>query len=92
MAFDLDRTARLARILVTEEEKQNILPRLENIMQMIDQLQAVDTKGILPMASPLDQYQRLRADQVTETDQHKRYQELAPKIAFDLYIVPQVIE
>ncbi|MFK5173576.1 aspartyl/glutamyl-tRNA amidotransferase subunit C, partial [Propionibacterium freudenreichii] len=52
MAFDLDRTARLARILVTEEEKLNILPRLENIMQMIDQLQAVDTKGILPMASP----------------------------------------
>jgi len=90
--FDLDRVAHLARILVTPEEKQTIVPRLENIMQMIDQLQEVDTTDIVPMASPLDQYQRLRADQITETDHHERYQALAPKVAFDLYLVPQVIE
>lgn len=90
--FDLDRVAHLARILVTPEEKQTIVPRLENIMHMINQLQEVDTAGIVPMASPLEQYQRLREDKVTQTDHHERYQALAPKVAFDLYLVPQVIE
>jgi aspartyl-tRNA(Asn)/glutamyl-tRNA(Gln) amidotransferase subunit C len=44
------------------------------------------------MVSPLDQYQKLRPDTITETDHHERYQKLAPKVAFDLYLVPQVIE
>ena len=90
--FDLDRVAHLARILVTPEEKQVIAPRLANIMQMISQLQQVDTSGIDPMVNPLEEYQRLRADKVTEKDQSQRYQALAPKVAFDLYLVPQVIE
>ena len=94
MAFDfkLDRVAHLARILMTAEEKEVIEPRLEKIMQMIDDLQQIDTTNIAPMTSPLQQYQRLRCDEVTATDHHKVYQKLAPKVAGDLYLVPQVIE
>ena len=94
MAFDfnLDRVAHLARIAITAEEKELVEPRLEKVMQMIDDLKKIDTTNIAPMTSPLQQYQRQRCDEVTATDHHKIYQKLAPKVAGDLYLVPQVIE
>ena len=59
---------------------------------MVDQLQAVDTKGVEPMAHPLERAQRLRDDHVTETDRHELYQRNAPHVERDLYLVPKVIE
>lgn len=59
---------------------------------MVDQLQAVDTTGVTPMAHPLEQPQRLRPDVVTEVDQHELYQRNAPLVERDLYLVPKVIE
>jgi aspartyl-tRNA(Asn)/glutamyl-tRNA(Gln) amidotransferase subunit C len=44
------------------------------------------------MAHPLDQKQRLRADVVTEHDEHERYQRNAPAVEHGLYLVPKVIE
>ena len=59
---------------------------------MVDELQAVDTAGVVPMAHPLDRPQRLREDRVTETDRHELYQRNAPAVERDLYLVPKVIE
>ena len=53
---------------------------------------AVDTDGIAPLAHPLEAVQRLRDDEVTETDQHERLQSLAPEVSDGLYLVPRVIE
>ncbi|MCD6046758.1 MAG: gatC [Gammaproteobacteria bacterium] len=92
MSFDIPKVAYLARIAMSEEEIAAVKPKLENVMAMIDDLVKIDTTNVAPLASPLEQYQTLREDVVTETDQHVTYQKLAPKVAADLYLVPQVIE
>ncbi len=92
MTFDVKKVAHLARIAITEDEIKTVMPKLESVMSMIDALQKVNTSGVPPLANPLQQYQYLRSDTVTETDQHETYQKLAPKVAADLYLVPQVIE
>ena len=55
-------------------------------------MQAVDTRGVEPMAHAQDLSQRLRADKVTETDRRESYQAVAPEVEDGLYLVPQVIE
>ncbi len=44
------------------------------------------------MAHPLDAVQRLRADEVTESDQREQFQRIAPATENGLYLVPKVIE
>ena len=55
-------------------------------------MQAVDTGDVEPMANPLDATQRLRTDQVTETDRRADFQALAPAVEEGLYLVPRVVE
>ncbi|VVM20472.1 Aspartyl-tRNA(Asn) amidotransferase subunit C (EC @ Glutamyl-tRNA(Gln) amidotransferase subunit C (EC [uncultured Gammaproteobacteria bacterium] len=59
---------------------------------MATQLGQIDTNNITPMAHPLHMTQRLRADKVTEQDQSKSFQSIAPKIGKQHYLVPTVIE
>jgi len=88
--------ARLARLDLAPAEVQPVAERLNRILGLIEQMSAVDTKGIEPMAHPLDaqlpQGQRLRADQVTEKDQRETFQSVAPAAQDGLYLVPKVIE
>ena len=88
----LQRIALLARIDVSPEEAQGVAERLNRVLGLIDQLQSVDTQGIEPMAHALDVVQRLRPDEVTETDRHEAYQRGAPAVEQGLYLVPKVIE
>jgi aspartyl-tRNA(Asn)/glutamyl-tRNA(Gln) amidotransferase subunit C len=89
---DIERLCRLARVEITPAEIADVSAKLSSIFAMVDQLQAVDTKGVVPMAHPLDRPQRLREDRVTETDRHELYQRNAPAVERDLYLVPKVIE
>ena len=59
---------------------------------MVDQLQAVDTRDVEPMANPLDAVQRLRPDIVTEENQREAFQAIAPAVENGLYLVPRVVE
>jgi len=86
------RVAHLARIEVDEADAQAVLSQLNGVFSMIAEMQAVDTAGIEPMSHALDVTQRLRADSVTETDQHQLFQTVAPHVESDLYLVPKVIE
>jgi aspartyl-tRNA(Asn)/glutamyl-tRNA(Gln) amidotransferase subunit C len=86
------RIARLARIAVGAEEAEAVRERLNRVLGLIDQLQAVDTAGIEPMSHTLDVVQPLRRDAVTESDQRARYQSGAPAVEGGLYLVPKVIE
>jgi aspartyl-tRNA(Asn)/glutamyl-tRNA(Gln) amidotransferase subunit C len=88
----LQRIALLARIDVSPEEAQGVTERLNRVLGLIDQLQAVDTQGIEPMSHALDVVQRLRPDAVTETDRRDDYQQAAPAVEQGLYLVPKVIE
>jgi aspartyl-tRNA(Asn)/glutamyl-tRNA(Gln) amidotransferase subunit C len=86
------RVAQLARIEIDETEAEGTLGQLNGIFSLIEQMQAVDTRGVEPMAHAQDLSQRLRADEVTETDRRESYQAVAPEVEDGLYLVPQVIE
>lgn len=89
---DVKRVAHLARVAIEEAEAQAVLAQLNGVFQLISEMQAVDTRGVTPMSHAVDVTQRLRADAVTEGDQHKRFQSIAPHVEADLYLVPKVIE
>lgn len=89
---DVARIARLARIDLSPTEEISSHDQLNGILGFIDQLQAVDTDGIEPMAHAVDVVQRLRPDVVTEVDRRAAYQAVAPETEAGLYLVPKVIE
>jgi aspartyl-tRNA(Asn)/glutamyl-tRNA(Gln) amidotransferase subunit C len=89
---DIRHLCRLARLEVTQSEIADVQAKLTSIVALVDQLQAIDTKGVTPMAHPLDRPQRLRSDEVTERDAHELYQRNAPLVERGLYLVPKVIE
>ena len=93
---EVQRIARLARIAIERGESGAILGRLNRVLGLIDQMRAVNTEGVEPMAHALDAHlaaaQRLRPDQVTEADRRELYQSVAPAVENGLYLVPKVIE
>lgn len=89
---EVKRIAHLARIEVTEQEAVAYLEKLSGIFALIEEMQAVDTTGVTPMSHAQDLMLRLRADVVTETDQHELFQSIAPQVEAGLYLVPQVLD
>jgi aspartyl-tRNA(Asn)/glutamyl-tRNA(Gln) amidotransferase subunit C len=89
---DVRRVADLARISLEPHEIPEILGQLNGIFGMVEQLLAVDTTGIEPMAHAQESALRLRADEITEGDQHALFQSVAPLVQDGLYLVPRVIE
>ena len=89
---DVARIARLARIELSAAERETTRDQLNGILGFIEQLQAVDTTGIEPMAHAVDVVQRLRPDVVTEKDHRADFQAVAPETEAGLYLVPRVIE
>jgi aspartyl-tRNA(Asn)/glutamyl-tRNA(Gln) amidotransferase subunit C len=90
---DIENSARLARLELTEQEIPVYVEGLSRIMGLVGELDRADTSQVEPMAHPLPgQRQRLRADAVTEIDRHELYQRNAPQVEAGLYLVPRVIE
>ncbi len=89
---DVEKIAQLARLNVDSNEAQEVTKRISSILELIDQMQDVDTKNVAPLAHPFDAIQRLRPDEVTETDQREYLQAIAPATQDGLYLVPKVIE
>ncbi|WP_044872108.1 Asp-tRNA(Asn)/Glu-tRNA(Gln) amidotransferase subunit GatC [Pseudomonas sp. LFM046] len=89
---DVEKIAHLARLGLNEADIPRTTETLNNILGLIDAMQAVNTDGIEPMAHPLDATQRLRADRVTEVNRRDAYQSIAPAVEDGLYLVPKVIE
>ena len=89
---DVEKIAHLARLAIDEQAIPSYARDLTNIFNLVEQLTAVNTADITPMAHPLDANQRLRADEVTEVNQRELFQAIAPKTEAGIYLVPQVIE
>jgi aspartyl-tRNA(Asn)/glutamyl-tRNA(Gln) amidotransferase subunit C len=89
---DVKRIAYLARIEVSPHEAEQVLSQLTGIFRLIEEMQAVNTDGVEPMAHAQDVMLRLREDMVTEADQHALFQSIAPQVEAGLYLVPKVIE
>ena len=89
---EIEKIAALARIRIDRDQVASVTERITGILEMVDRLQAAETGGVEPMANPLDATQRLRQDQVTETDRRAAFQAIAPAVENGLYLVPKVIE
>ena len=89
---DVAKIAHLARLAVGPEESGALGRELSNILDLVAQMDAVDTDDVVPMAHPLEMAQRLREDAVTEQDMRERYQANAPAVENGLFLVPKVIE
>jgi len=90
--IDIQHLANLAQLELSEQEISVVSEDLRRIMSMVDQMQALDTSSVEPLAHPLDARQRLRSDEITETVERELYQQGAPATADGLYLVPRVVE
>lgn len=89
---DVEYIAHLARLAIDSEAIPNYVHDLSRILEFVEQMNKVDTTGIEPMAHPLEATQRLRPDEVTETDQREIFQSTAPAVEAGVYLVPKVID
>ena len=89
---DVKRIAYLARVELEADEAEPVLMQLSEIFRLIEAMQAVNTDGVEPMSHAQDVMLRLREDAVTESNQRRLFQSIAPLVEADLYLVPKVIE
>ncbi len=82
----------LSRMDIQESEINDVEEKLTKIIDFVDQLQSIDTDEIEPMAHPLNQSQRLRADRVVEENNRDKIQKNTESTERGMYIVPKVIE
>ena len=84
--------AELALLDIPEGENAAYIQSLTQILDLVEEMQSVDTQNIEPMSNPLDGVQTLRKDRVTEKNQREQFQKNAPQTAEGFYLVPRVIE
>jgi aspartyl-tRNA(Asn)/glutamyl-tRNA(Gln) amidotransferase subunit C len=89
---DVEKIAHLARLRIEAQNIPGYARNLSEILALVDRMNSIDTQGVQPMAHPQDIHQRLRADEITESDQRDRFQKNAPQAEAGLYLVPKVIE
>lgn len=86
----VDHVARLARLSLTDEEKQLFARQLEEILAWAESLQALDTSGVPPMSHPRDA-RVLREDEPRSGLPRETVLEEAPEAGDGLFRVPRVI-
>ncbi|MEN8258993.1 MAG: Asp-tRNA(Asn)/Glu-tRNA(Gln) amidotransferase subunit GatC [Pseudomonadota bacterium] len=91
-AEDVRKIAHLARLAIDDKDIEAYARDLSGILDLVEQMNAVDTSDVPPLAHPLDMPQRLRPDVVSEEDQRAPFQSQAPQVEAGLYLVPKVIE
>jgi len=89
---EVNKIAWLGRIAIDSDKIQDYARDLSGIINFVEQMSAVDTSAVQPMAHPMDQAQRLRPDLACEPNQRELFQAKAPLVEAGLYLVPKVIE
>ena len=89
---DIEKIAHLARLAIDDRDVPEYARNLSNILDLVEQMNAVNTDDVEPMAHPMHAMQRLREDIVTEQNQRDTFQSVAPQTQNGLYLVPRVIE
>ena len=89
---EIEKLANLARLKISKETIGETAKSITDVLALVDQLTAVNTENTPPMAHPLDAVQRLREDEISETDQREAFQAIAPATENGLYLVPKVID
>ena len=93
---DVQRIAHLSRLELSQAEAEAILPQLQAVFSLVEEMQAVDTTGLEPLAHPIlflrDLAQPMRVDQVSEPDHRAENMQSAPAQHDGYFLVPKVIE
>jgi aspartyl-tRNA(Asn)/glutamyl-tRNA(Gln) amidotransferase subunit C len=89
---DVKKIAHLARLGIDESDIESYARDLSGMLDLMTQMSELNTDGVIPMAHPMDQVQRLRPDIITEQDNREQFQAIAPQVEAGLYLVPKVIE
>ena len=89
---DLEQIAYLARINIDKEYFPSLKRELESILDLVTKINSADTESVEPMSHPLDLFQPLRKDEVTEKDERENLLKNAPLTEAGLFLVPKVIE
>jgi aspartyl-tRNA(Asn)/glutamyl-tRNA(Gln) amidotransferase subunit C len=89
---DVEKIAWLARLSLDDNDIPAYTRQLSRILDLVDQLDTVDTADIEPLAHPLELNARLREDRITEQNQREEFQRITPRVEAGLYLVPKVIE
>ena len=96
---DISRIANLARLELQPDEQARMLHKINDFFNIVEQISAVDTTGVVPMAHPVDAMHnhpemalRWRPDVASEPNQREANQQSAPAVERGLFLVPKVIE
>jgi aspartyl-tRNA(Asn)/glutamyl-tRNA(Gln) amidotransferase subunit C len=95
---DIRRIANLARLELQPDEQARMLHKINDFFDIVEQIRAVDTTGVVTMAHPVDAMPgshielRLRPDVASEPNQRDLNQQSAPAVERGLFLVPKVIE
>jgi aspartyl-tRNA(Asn)/glutamyl-tRNA(Gln) amidotransferase subunit C len=84
--------AKLARIAMSDDDLDRLLPELNNILGWVEQLAEVNTDGVEPLATVVDQKLRLRDDVVNDGNIRDDILANAPEAQHGFFAVPKVIE
>ncbi len=91
-ADEVKKIAYLARLGIDENDIETYAKDLSNMLDLMTQMGEMNTESIQPMAHPMDQIQRLRADEISESNQREHFQSIAPQVEAGLYLVPKVLD
>ena len=93
---DVQRIAHLSSLELSQAEAEAVLPQLQAVFALVEEMQAVDTSGLAPLAHPILFFfffaQPLRSDAVTEADHRTENMQSAPAVQDGYFLVPRVIE
>ena len=88
----VSKIANLAKIEIDDSKIEGIAENLEKILDLVGEMNSIDTDKINPMSHPLNLKQVMRPDEVTEQDQRENFQKNSPSIENGYYKVPKIID
>ena len=89
---DVEKVALLARLTISESDLPEVTERFARVLDLVDELNTIDTQDVVPMSNPHDMEQRLRSDAVTRSNEREALMAAAPVQEQGYFLVPKVID
>ena len=89
---DVEKVALLARLTISESALPEVTDRFSRVLNLVDELNTIDTDSVIPMSNPHDMEQRLRPDIVTRDNDREALMASAPAQELGYFLVPKVID
>ncbi len=89
---DVEHVARLARLALSDGEKQRMRQQLDRILGYIAKLNELDTEGVEPTTHAIRMVNVMREDEVQASCPPEAMLANAPEQAGEFFRVPRIIE